>query len=110
MDYPSVRFSFPDKGTYGTGKLCRLQFSSRLNTHPPVISRVCFEAREVVFEAVMPTAKQKSAVPGQYQPDSASAIHEAIWQGRSRASMHLNWTRSFLFKDSHSSCSPPESD
>jgi hypothetical protein len=97
LDSPYEEFAFYMERSAGSADCpCKVSTTSVLNGHLPVISRVCFEAREVALEAAKPVAEPEVAAPGHCVQTATNSYREAAWQGRERAAVLMNWDPQYL--------------
>lgn len=84
---------------------CELWPTSIVNSHPPAISRICRESRQVAFE----TGNIAANIPEFYEhrPQNARWVSQHVvhdpWIDTARDSIHLNWTYHYFQpgEDSH---------
>ncbi|KAK4897728.1 hypothetical protein LTR27_004500 [Elasticomyces elasticus] len=84
---------------------CKLQSTTRFNVCPPLISRVCCEARKVALETGMTMRFGEDAEPAQEDDWDASTLRRDVWHDPVRESVHLNWNEVYEV-DFYSSGSP----
>lgn len=88
IDYP-----WDDGGVFGPDPPpCKLQQTTTLNRHAPVISRVCRESRLVSFEAGH--FRKEGSTPEEV-PWISNLRVEKTWIDPSRDTIHLNWTPAY---------------
>jgi hypothetical protein len=80
---------------------CGLLSTSRSNTRPPLLTRVCRESRGVAFATGTwyPYLDWRGAGwfagPGEADWNTGNVIDKGFWQDPSRDSAHMNWTSSY---------------